>query len=265
MEKKTYETGLWSIRENDLLTWGNGNKQKSHRFNAGDTINDVPPAYHAIIRKAGHTPDMFCSAGSEIITRTLIPEIEACIDAAKQIKETKKAHQKAELEAAKINGVAFRTAEITAQYGAELCWARRLTDEEKKDYADWYQDLCMVGFAGDKKIKVDEEAIRQVIGDRNPDGQFNGCSNYAWTITAEEWDKIIALNTRIMDLKAKTKEEFEAWEAADIKHKIETGYCFNCETWCHGACGNYSNDPNVMHRRNLVQAIKEQNYGIKEG
>lgn len=53
-------------------------------------------------------------------------------------------------------------------------------------------------------------------------------------------------------------------EAADIQHKIGTGYCFYCETWCHGDCGHYSNDPMVKFRRNLRQASREANYGINE-
>jgi hypothetical protein len=56
----------------------------------------------------------------------------------------------------------------------------------------------------------------------------------------------------------------EAEEAADIKNKIETGYCFNCESWCQGDCGHYSSDPQIKFRRDLGQAICEQNYGIND-
>ncbi len=56
----------------------------------------------------------------------------------------------------------------------------------------------------------------------------------------------------------------EAAEAADIKRKVETGYCFACESWCHGDCGHYSNDPMVKFRRDLVEAQKEANYGIND-
>ena len=56
----------------------------------------------------------------------------------------------------------------------------------------------------------------------------------------------------------------EAVEAEDIRRKVETGYCFNCGTWCHGDCGHYSNDPMVKFRRDLNQAQREANYGIND-
>lgn len=56
----------------------------------------------------------------------------------------------------------------------------------------------------------------------------------------------------------------EAAEDADIKNKIESGYCFSCESWCHGDCGNYSNDPVTAFRRNLKDAQREANYGIND-
>lgn len=57
----------------------------------------------------------------------------------------------------------------------------------------------------------------------------------------------------------------EAAETADIQRKIDTGFCFSCDSYCHGDCGHYSNNPKVMHTRNLKKAIAEQNYGISEG
>ena len=41
----------------------------------------------------------------------------------------------------------------------------------------------------------------------------------------------------------------EAAEKADIANKIATGYCFACQSYCHGDCGNYSSDPATMYRR----------------
>jgi hypothetical protein len=56
----------------------------------------------------------------------------------------------------------------------------------------------------------------------------------------------------------------EAAEAEDIRRKIETGYCFSCETYCHGDCGHYSNGPRVMYARQLKEAAREANYGIND-
>ncbi len=64
--------------------------------------------------------------------------------------------------------------------------------------------------------------------------------------------------------KEAAKKEAETAEQADIQHKIETGFCFNCESWCHGDCGNYSNDPVIKYKRELESARKEQSYGIHD-
>ena len=56
----------------------------------------------------------------------------------------------------------------------------------------------------------------------------------------------------------------EAAEAEDIRRKVATGYCFNCGTWCHGDCGNYSNDPGIEWRRELREAAREASFGINE-
>lgn len=56
----------------------------------------------------------------------------------------------------------------------------------------------------------------------------------------------------------------EAAEEEDIRRKIATGYCFACESYCHGDCGKYSKDPMVKFNRDLKQAVNEQNYGINE-
>lgn len=56
----------------------------------------------------------------------------------------------------------------------------------------------------------------------------------------------------------------KATEEADIQHKIDTGYCFYCESWCSGDCGHYSQDPMVKFNRDLRQAQREANYGIND-
>jgi hypothetical protein len=56
----------------------------------------------------------------------------------------------------------------------------------------------------------------------------------------------------------------EAEEKADIQRKIKSGYCFACESYCHGDCGHYSNDLGVKYRRDFNQAVREVNYGIND-
>jgi len=54
-------------------------------------------------------------------------------------------------------------------------------------------------------------------------------------------------------------------DAEDTKRKIDSGYCFSCESWCHGDCGHFSSDPSVRLRRELSTARAESDYGINEG
>lgn len=60
------------------------------------------------------------------------------------------------------------------------------------------------------------------------------------------------------------KNTAKAAEKAEIEHKIATGYCFACESYCHGDCGHYSNDPAIKYTRKLAEAAREANFGIKD-
>ena len=60
------------------------------------------------------------------------------------------------------------------------------------------------------------------------------------------------------------KVAMEIAEAADIENKIQSGYCFACESWCHGDCGHYSNDHMVRFHRDLRDAQREANCGIND-
>jgi hypothetical protein len=249
---------MWSERDGNLLTWGKDGNTKKNRFAADDKITDVGAYYVRVIREAGKDPSLFCSAGSEIAAKILIPEIEACIQFAKDQDAAKHADEKAVFDAAVESGDAFRTAEIPEQYDAEVLWAR------KSKPGDGYAEWVIFGFSGPPRVEVEKEAIRKVVSGRKSCGQFPGCSNTAWKISADEWDQIIELSAAIRRHKDASKERFETEEAADVKRKIETGYCFYCESYCHGDCGHYSSDPVVKYRRDLNQAAREANYGIND-
>ena len=180
-----------------------------------------------------------------------------------QLAETIENIKTAKLEAKIADGNAFRVAEIAAQYDAELLWASRFSEEEKAQFADWFKDFGMGSLDG-PRIKVEKAAIRQVVGDRPADGAFRGCENQAWIITEAEWNQIIALSQEIEAEKEIAREKYEEAEAVDLQRKIETGYCFSCESWCYGDCGNYQTSPAIKFRRDLDQTITEQNYGIND-
>jgi hypothetical protein len=56
----------------------------------------------------------------------------------------------------------------------------------------------------------------------------------------------------------------QAEERTDIQHKIDTGYCFACESYCHGDCGHYSNDPMMRYTQHASEAAREADYGIND-
>lgn len=265
MNRIEHQNGLWSERDGAKLTYGRDDKQMSARFGREDRIADVPSGTQAAIRKAGKDPEKYCLAGSQIVPRALIHEIEACIAFALTAHEAEQATNHAALEAAIASGEAFRAVEIAAQYGCELTFARRLRDEEKSQYAEWCREIVMVVFSASPRIKVEWEAVKQVVGSRAPDGQFNGCENQVWSISAEEWDRIIVLSDVETRRKVEVRQRNDADQAADIQRKIDSGYCFSCESWCHGDCGSYRTHPDVQVRRELAHAVAEQQYGINEG
>ena len=63
------------------------------------------------------------------------------------------------------------------------------------------------------------------------------------------------------------KEEREAElardEAADLKRKIASGYCFSCQTWCYGDCGNYQKYPKGFSPDDLNPETKAAKGKIK--
>jgi len=181
-----------------------------------------------------------------------------------KVKGEQAAKDQAEFDALVASGEAFRTAEITEQYGCDLMWARRFSEEEKAQYSDWFRDrgVCSLPVGG--RVKVESKAVRQVVDGRSADAEFCGCSNMAWTITETEWNEIVRLSEMIRAEKEEAKKEYKKAEAASLQRKIDTGYCFSCESWCHGDCGNYSNDPTVSFARELKLSLAEMNYGIKE-
>lgn len=258
MVRTEYQSGLWSERVGATLTVGKGGKTEKRWYKATDTIDDLLPIMREAVLKAGHNPDLFCQVGTSIVAKSLIPEIEACIAHARAESAARDAADKVEFEAAVASGEAFRVAEIADQYDSVLHWARR--SKPGDGYADW----VILGFSGSPRIVVEQAAILQVVAGRNSCGQFPGCSNRAWEISAAEWDQIVELSAAIRARRAAQKKEFDAATAAEDALKINTGYCYSCESYCYGDCGHYSSDPGVKLRRDIALAQREENYGIND-
>jgi hypothetical protein len=73
------------------------------------------------------------------------------------------------------------------------------------------------------------------------------------------------VNTARQKLNAPAPQKTDRESAErEIQRKIKAGYCFSCESYCHGDCGNYSSDPATMYRRKLAEAAREANFGIRD-
>ena len=173
--------------------------------------------------------------------------VATVVDLGREALEAKAVRDKAEFEKLKADGTIFRAVEYAPGWGAALQWARRLTNEEKEKegWAEWYRDFGMYGVPGGDHIKVNVglNELSEIIGDREPDGSFPGCNNNAWIVSEEEWAAIVEASNRNNARRAKAEQENLAAEAADIESKVRTGYCFSCESWCYGDCGNYHPNP----------------------
>jgi len=60
------------------------------------------------------------------------------------------------------------------------------------------------------------------------------------------------------------KNTSKAAEKAEIQRKINSGFCFSCDSYCHGDCGHYSNDPAIKYTRRIAESSREANFGINE-
>ena len=114
----------------------------------------------------------------------------------------------------------YLTLQWAPAYGKELMKARRLTEEEKKKYHPDYRDRLFIGLG--ERVELPHIEVRD-LPERHSDGCFLGCSNQAWVITQDEWDRYISLeNERSAEEKAKERTErlnYLRNELADMKNQ----------------------------------------------
>lgn len=113
-------------------------------------------------------------------------------------------------------------------------WTGDITRPDSEILAECREELTG-GHDVDTPNQTDDELLAKIV------------------VAREKW------RTRPERLAAAQKAEEE-----DLQKKIASGFCFSCESWCHGDCGNYSTDPNVKFRRDFQRAMAEQNYGIED-
>ena len=105
----------------------------------------------------------------------------------------------------------YLVCEVADIYGVSLCHARRFNDEEKAGYAEWFRETGFVRISSYPTIDLKEINwidVGNILNDRKSDGSFNGCSNSAYIVTEDEWNKLIVLNNQKHNEKiAKENEE----------------------------------------------------------
>ena len=126
-------------------------------------------------------------------------------------------------------GLHMKVVEVSLPYGIQVMEARRLTEEEKKNYAEWYQEKGFIATL--EPIKLDEihkSDVIAIVGDRSEDGSFNGSGNTAFIISDASWDKLISLNAErvVSKQKAQVEEEIALCkaviEACEKQEKLYT-------------------------------------------
>lgn len=98
----------------------------------------------------------------------------------------------------------FITIEYAPNYNTTICTARRFTAEEKKHYTPEFREKGFVGLGDDITLK---HIGLFDLPDREADGSFLGCNNFAYIITEAERDEYIRLNAeRAAEVKRKERE-----------------------------------------------------------
>lgn len=110
---------------------------------------------------------------------------------------------------------------IDYDFGYDICVlpARRLTEEEKKQYSEWF---CESGFVG-MGVRIPLKHIKyHDMPKRKPDGTFSGGSDSIWIITPEEYDGYIQENEKRENaIREKEAEEQRQWEEKKAQYEKE--------------------------------------------
>ena len=108
--------------------------------------------------------------------------------------ETKKKQEEELLMKARrgVDGL-FLVLDYDTGYDPQLKVARRLTEEEKKGYMEWFAESAFVGMGCD--VVLTHMKFKD-MPKKKTDGTFLGGSNLVWIITPEEYDHYIEENDK---------------------------------------------------------------------
>ena len=102
----------------------------------------------------------------------------------------------------------YLTIDFAAGYDTTIQTSRRLTEEEKERYAEWFRDIAFTG--KDDSIRLPYVRVGD-RPDRECDGMFISTNGWTYIITEKEKDFYIALNEN----RKKEKEKRDLEELAE--------------------------------------------------
>lgn len=116
----------------------------------------------------------------------------------------------------------YLVCEVAYSYGISLCKARRFTEEEKKNCAEWFKDKGFVGLSNSTDLEyITWDDVREVLKERKDNGSFSGCSNCVYIISEDEWNALIELNEKKRTEKEKKETEESIVEYRQIIKQCE--------------------------------------------
>jgi hypothetical protein len=117
----------------------------------------------------------------------------------------------------------------------QITTARRLTTEEKAEYAEWYREIGFVGLGEPEYLRNVTQMDVFGMFDRRCDGSFCGSNNQAWIITPEQAATLRQLEADKAAAK-QARHERERQASREYDARVAKHICPHCHTFCDGDC-----------------------------
>ena len=150
----------------------------------------------------------------------------------------------------------YLVCEWALSYGISLSEARRFTDEEKKEYADWYKEIGFVSLGNSMELEnINWRELEVILGRplNKSDGSFQGCDNQAYIIDQSQWDALVSLNK-------KREKELKEQKIADEKESARK-YVEWAEKYMKSGQNLMTKDECQKWARNYNNVMNEGGYG----
>ena len=227
-------------REGKILKIYEKNQNVATIYLASDTklYTNLPPVLAEKLRKAGKNPEEYGTLTDEknkayFLPISLLPEIEEGIKVAKAEKEEKMKSRLQTLDELAEKGLLKRVVSIP-EY--------RQCDVLKINYCKTISENGDFTFESDvPEVNLNRKAVECWSVGKTPIGIIGSCNRLYEIKSKTELENLLLRSDREDALKQEREKQYEEEYRADIEQKEKTGYCFNCGSWCYGACGNYRN------------------------